>query len=89
MGKQKYAMTSEKPRPVDDVRASLANQLDERRKLFGRVLEIRVLNNHEFTAHGAESGAQRRPLPSIFRLQQQREPKLSLKARENVTRPVG
>src|SRR4030095_3324978 len=88
MREEEYPMPAEKPRTVDDVGASLANQLDQRRKFFGRVLEVRVLNDDQIAPNGAEARTKCRPLAAVFRLQQQREPELTLESRENISRSV-
>ena len=43
-------MPPEEPRPVHDVGAPLADQLDELRELLRRVLEVGILDDHEIAA---------------------------------------
>ena len=81
-------MASEEPRAVDDVRPSLADQLDELRELLRRVFEVRVLDDHEVAVDHLEAAAQGGALPHVPRLQQQREAELALQAAEDVARAV-
>ena len=81
-------MPSEEPRAVDDVGPAGANELDERRILLGRILEIGVLNEHDVAGHLREPGAQRRALAAVLRLQDQREAALALELLQQIARPI-
>ena len=58
-------MTAEEARAVDDVRASLADELDEDGKFLGRVLEIGVLDDDQVAGHLLEAPPQRRALAAV------------------------
>ena len=62
---QEHAMPSEKPRSVDDVGTPLADQLDQLRELFRRVLRVGVLNDDQVAGDLLEPEPQRRPLAAV------------------------
>ena len=55
-------MPAEEPRPVHDVRAPRADQLDERRILLRRILEIGILNDRRCRRSPSRTRPQRRAL---------------------------
>ena len=81
-------MTAEEARPVDDVGASLANQLDELRILLRRVFEVGVLNHDEVARRFGEAAAQRGALALIALLKDQPESVFGLECREEIPRAV-
>ena len=62
---EEHAMAPEKARAEHDVGVALADQLDELRILFRRVLEVGVLNDDEIAGDRRESAAQRRALAGV------------------------
>ena len=85
---QEHAVAPEKPRAVDDVGVALANQLDELRIFFGRVLEVGVLNDHQIAGHRREPAPQRRAFAGVG-LVQQREAERRLQRVQDLARAVG
>ena len=70
VGKEKHAVPAEKPRSVDDVSPSLADELDELRKFLRRVLGIGVLNHDQIAGDFLEAEAKRGSLAAVGFLKQ-------------------
>ena len=85
---QEHAVAPEEPRAVDDVRLALADELDQLRILFRRVLEVGVLDDHQVAGDRGEPAPQRRALAGVG-LAQQREAELALQGVEDLARAVG
>jgi hypothetical protein len=79
---------AEEPRAVDDVGASLTDELDQHRKFFRGVLEIGVLNDDEIAPHRLEAAAQRGALAHVARLKEQRESPFALQALKRLKRAI-
>src|SRR5262245_55897325 len=56
---------AEEARSVDDVHLRIAERLEQRRIVGGRVLEVAVLHQDDLTRRDLEPGAQRRPLAVV------------------------
>ncbi len=68
MREQKHPVPAQEPRPVDDIGAALADELDQLGKFCGRVLEIGVLNDDDVAGRFANAETQRGALALIVRL---------------------
>src|SRR5204863_5893860 len=63
---EKHTPPAEKSRAIDDVRAALADQLDEIGKLLGRILHVGILNDHEVAGDLLEAYPQRRSFAAVL-----------------------